>query len=49
MKTITKEMLNEKSYYIHPDLKGYKVYASNISKISAKKGIDKSKYILINK
>jgi len=49
MKIITKEMLNEKSYYIHPDLKGLKVYTSDISKIPAKKGIDKSKYILINK
>ena len=49
MKTITKEMLNNKSYWVHPNLKGLKVYAKDISKIPAKKGIDKNKYILINK
>lgn len=49
MKIITKEMFNKKPYYIHPDLKGVKVYAKDISKIPAKKGIDKSKYILVNK
>jgi len=49
MVTITKKMLDDKPYYIHPDLKGLKVYISDISKISAKKGIDKSKYVLVNK
>ena len=49
MKFITKKMLDGKSYYIHPDMKGLKVYASDVSKIPAKYGIDKSKYILVNK
>ena len=47
MKTISKEMLDKKPYYIHPNLKGLKVYTDDISKIPAKKGIDKSKYILV--
>ena len=49
MRTITKEMFDKKPYYIHPDLKGLKVYTNDIKKIPAKKGIDKSKYILVNK
>ena len=47
MKTITKNQLNKMSYYIHPDLPNTEVYTNDISKIPAKKGIDKSKYILI--
>ena len=31
-------MLDKKPYYIHPDLKGLKVYTNDISKIPAKKG-----------
>ncbi len=46
---ITKQMIDKMSYYIHPDLKGLKVYTNDISKIPAKKGIDKSKYILVEK
>ena len=48
-KTIDKKQLNNMSYYIHPDLPNTEVYANDISKIPAKKGIDKSKYILVNK
>ena len=48
MKLITQEQLDNMSYYIHPDLPNVEVYANDISKIPAKKGIDKSKYILVN-
>ena len=34
------------SYWIHPDLPNYKIYAKSVDYIPAKKGIDKSKYIL---
>lgn len=47
MKFITKKQLDNMSYYIHPDLPNTEVYANDISKIPAKKGIDKSKYILV--
>lgn len=37
------------SYYVHPDLPNVKIYAKNTDEIPAYKGVDKSKYILINK
>lgn len=48
MKLMTQEQLDNMSYYIHPDLPNTEVYVNDISKIPAKKGIDKSKYILVN-
>ena len=34
------------SYWIHPDLPDVHTYAESVDYIPAKKGIDKSKYIL---
>ena len=41
--------INKMSYYIHPNLPNHKIYTDSINKIPARKNIDKSKYILINK
>lgn len=49
MKIITKTQINKMSYYIHPNLPNHKIYTDSINKIPARKNIDKSKYILINK
>ena len=52
MKKKTKDIIitfKNESYYIHPNLPNHKTYTDNINKIPAKKGIDKSKYILIKK
>ena len=49
MKIITKTQINKMSYYINPNLPNHKIYTDSINKIPARKNIDKSKYILINK